>query len=354
VNERGGCATVLLTGLLLVLLAPFVLLFWPISLPALLCWWIERRRRGLGLFLGGTGLLLLGVPLAWTVSDWGFVRFLTVPIAMSMLRAFDGLSYDLFALTLPWVALPTRATLAATFLGLLVGGCLGAAAALAGGRRTWMAGFVALVPVLSLPILRVGPEMDRFRPPQAGRVAAKADAPGVPVARPMAPDLQMVAVTPGKKAKRGPFRLSATQITCAQWAIATPTDPCDGDGDRAKTGITWVEAIEYCNRVSELTGRRRFYAPSGDDWVRDRDANGYRLPYDAEWSLAAQGKPVGLLDLADGVAEWMWDSAEASPGKSSAPHLFRDGDRSRRDSLSGVASNSNVGFRLALDGAADP
>jgi hypothetical protein len=354
VNER-GCGSVLLTGLLLVLLAPLVLFFWPISLPVLVCWAIERRRPGLGLFLGGVGLLFLGLPLAWWVSDWGFVRYLTVPVAMVLLRAFDALSHDLLAATLPWVSLPVRVTIGATGLGLLVGGCLGSAAALARGRRLWASGAVALLPLLALPVLRFGPEMDTFRPSQPPWTHARIAAPPVIVAR--SPTLSMRVVTPSRKSKRKPFRISETLITCGQWADATPKEPCAGAPDLPKTGITWVQAVEYCNRISDLAGRKRFYAPDGVDWARDPDADGYRLPYDAEWVIAAQPGPVGVGLGHDHVAEWMWDGVGTTPGKSRGLHRLRGGQRASGDdpaTLAGTSAFTDVGFRVALDLAADP
>lgn len=53
--------------------------------------------------------------------------------------------------------------------------------------------------------------------------------------------------------------------------------------------ISWLDAITFCNRLSELSGLEPAYQVTGKEVTVDFGINGYRLPTEAEWEYCCRG-----------------------------------------------------------------
>ncbi|MET9727978.1 formylglycine-generating enzyme family protein [Streptomyces zaomyceticus] len=145
----------------------------------------------------------------------------------------------------------------------------------------------------------------------------------------------------------GPCAMGAVPVTQDLYESVTGGRPGTAHGDRLPVeGVSWDEAVRFCNALSAREGLRPAYRVPADEsdapeW--DRTADGYRLPTEAEWEHACRAGTTearygpldeiawhrgnsgerlhevagrrpndwGLHDMLGNVWEWCWDVYDA-------------------------------------------
>ena len=202
----------------------------------------------------------------------------------------------------------------------------------------------------------------------------------------------------GRSVTLSTFYMDEHPVTQLQWRelmgttvrqqrdMANPLWRMRGEGDNHPMYyVNWFEAVKFANERSLRAGLTPTYTINGTNVSWNREANGYRLPTEAEWEFAARGgvvcygnfrysgsneidevawhngnsgeltQPVrmlranvlGIYDMSGNVWEWVWDWEGALPTSGQATNPAGPSSGPSRMLRGGSVINSSVHIRSA-------
>ncbi len=115
---------------------------------------------------------------------------------------------------------------------------------------------------------------------------------------------------PPHKVSVSAFLMDKTPVTNAMYAQAQLPNPSHWQDNPKQPveRVRWRDAKLYCNERSRLEGLKPCYNEQTPEWDCDYNANGYRLPTEAEWEYAARAGSDGPYDFgsADALRQYAW------------------------------------------------
>ena len=109
------------------------------------------------------------------------------------------------------------------------------------------------------------------------------------------------------------YWMMETQVTQALYRAVTGESPSKFEGDQLPVErVSWKDGITFCNALSKKLGLTPAYKGTDNNCELISGANGFKLPFEAEWEFAAKGGQDFEYAGSDNLNEVGWYGAYSS------------------------------------------
>ncbi|MDR1148532.1 MAG: formylglycine-generating enzyme family protein [Spirochaetaceae bacterium] len=102
----------------------------------------------------------------------------------------------------------------------------------------------------------------------------------------------------------GDFYIAKSSVTQREYSRLMGNNPSEFKGDNLPVeNVTWFDAVRFCNALSMREGLTPAYTISGEAVTWNRNANGYRLPTEAEWEYACRAGTTTPFNIGNNITD---------------------------------------------------
>jgi len=118
--------------------------------------------------------------------------------------------------------------------------------------------------------------------------------------------------SPQRQISLNPFYMGKYPVTQAEYEEIMGINPSNFKGSNLPVEqVSWFDAVEYCNKLSVKEGFTPVYIIDRNNVSWNFDANGYRLPTEAEWEYACRAGTQTPFSSGDSVNDAGWHSGNS-------------------------------------------